>query len=241
MTSKQANLTKDFYNNSYATLGIKAQRRYPNEEFCRFMGRNFLDKNIPFEERKNIRILETGCGSGANLWMIAREGFDAHGIDLSIDGIELAREMLVSYNVSANLSVQDMSNLDFPENYFDAVVDVFSSYCLNKTQGEQYIKSVNSVLKPGGLFFSYFPSKKSESYQFPGDAKFVDSDTLDGITRRDSPFCGQNYPFRFMHSREYEQLLTNSGFDIKYSEIADKTYRRKQELFSFVVVEARKI
>jgi hypothetical protein len=36
-----------------------------------------------------------------------------------------------------------------------------------------------------------------------------------------------------MHSREYEQLLMNSGFEIRHSETVDRTYRRKQELGSY--------
>lgn len=241
INNDHVNITQEFYNASYALHGMKAQRKYPNEELCRFMGRNFSDNKIPLQDRKNIRILETGCGSGANLWMIAKEGFDTYGIDLSQDGIKLASQMLANYNVSAHLSVQDMSQLDFPENYFDGVVDVFSSYCLNKKKGIEYIKGVNNVLKSGGLFFSYFPSKKSDAFLYTGDSNYIDSDTLNGISRNDSPYYGNIGPFRFMHIREYEQILIELGFTIQYSEILTKTYFNQKEEFSFVLVEARKI
>ena len=33
---------KTFYDVAYAHDGFGAQRRYPNEELCRFMGRNFF-------------------------------------------------------------------------------------------------------------------------------------------------------------------------------------------------------
>lgn len=227
-----------FYENSYKDLGFNAQRKYPNEEFCRFMGRNFF--HIPMEKRKEIKILETGCGSGANLWMVAREGFDAYGIDFSIEGIALAEKMLDNYGVSANLQVQDMTNINFPSQYFDAVFDVFSSYCLNRDQGRQYLLGVSRILKPGGLFFSFFPSKNSDTYQFKGDAHLIDSDTLNSITRIDSPFCGQSYPFRFIHPREYENSLIELGFEIQYLETVDKTYSNRRESFGFVVIEAKK-
>lgn len=35
--------TKYFYEKSYSRSGINAQRRYPNEELCRFIGRNYLN------------------------------------------------------------------------------------------------------------------------------------------------------------------------------------------------------
>ncbi len=233
-----AKIVEDFYENAYKEFGFGAQRKYPNEEFCRFMGRNFFHKSP--EERKRIKILETGCGSGANLWMIAKEGFDAHGIDLSSEAIFLAEKMLESYGVAAELSAQNMCDLNFQNNNFDAVVDVFSSYCFSKKEHLLYLQEIKRILKPGGLFFSYFPAKQSDAYLFPKDSRFIDSDTLESITRENSPFCGQNYPFRFIHSCEYEQGLKNLDFDIQYSEMISRTYHKRQEVFSFVVIEAKK-
>ncbi len=229
----------DWYENSYKTSGLDAQRRYPNEEFCRFMGRNFF--SIPQEKRQDIKVLETGCGSGANLWMIAREGFSSYGIDLSAEAIDLCKKMLESYGVSADLSVQDMMKLSFPDQTFHAIADVFSSYCLSKDQHLTFLMDVYKKLKNGGLFFSYFPSKASGAFQFPGKSTFIDQDTLSSISRADSPFCGQDYPFRFSHHREYEADLEKIGFEIQYSEKVSRTYNTHKELFEFVVVEARKI
>ena len=71
-------LVEDWYNKSYEKSGFNAQRKYPNEELLRFMGRNYF--YLPRKKRGNIRILELGCGSCANLWMVAKEGFSAHEI-----------------------------------------------------------------------------------------------------------------------------------------------------------------
>ena len=49
------------------------------------MGRKYFDKDL--EERKNINMLEVGCGSGANLWMLAKEGFNAFGLDESKEAL----------------------------------------------------------------------------------------------------------------------------------------------------------
>src|ERR1017187_8965032 len=61
-----------FNEHAYQTMGFGAQRRYPNEELCRFMGRNYF--SVEHDKRHNIRFLEIGCGAGSNLWMLAREG-----------------------------------------------------------------------------------------------------------------------------------------------------------------------
>jgi SAM-dependent methyltransferase len=151
---------KNFNNDAYKKYGFLAQRKYPNEELCRFMGRNFFSKNFSFSQKQQIKILETGCGSGANLWMLAKEGFDVYGVDTSEEAIILSEEVLRSYKVNAALYVQNMMNPDFPDNFFDVVVDVFSSCCLDKEERKVYLKNVKRILKVNGLFFSYFPSKK---------------------------------------------------------------------------------
>ena len=238
MIKKCEKNTKDYYNQSYHNDGFLSQRKYPNEELSRFMGRNFF--SVPTAKRTNIKILEIGCGSGANLWMIAKEGFQAYGIDLSQEGINLAEKMLHSYNVSGRLSAQDMCDLNFDDNYFDAIVDVFSSNCMNSVQGEVVLEGVYKKLKKGGVFFTYFPCKNSDAFKNHEPSKLIDNNTLDSIMRSDSPFSGQDYPFRFLHSKEYEDLLTSKGFSIQYSEIIERSYNNKKENFSWCVIEARK-
>jgi ubiquinone/menaquinone biosynthesis C-methylase UbiE len=231
---------KDFNDTSYKKFGSLAQRRYPNEEFCRFMGRHFLDKNIPFSDRKNIKFLEVGCGVCANLWMVAKEGFDAYGIDFSQSAIDLGNSLCESYAVKPQLSVQDMCNLKFDDNYFEVVYDVFSSYSFNKVMGEKFLKETSRVLKKGGLFFSYFPSKMSEVYQYPQNASFTDENTLSSITRYNAPFSGTAHDFRFMHAQEYTDLLNKHGLKVQYLEENTRTYNNRTEKFGFIIIEAYK-
>ena len=106
----------------------------PTKNFAVFLGRNFF--HLPFKERKNIKILEVGCGSGGNLWAIAREGFSGFGVDISPKAIELCRETLASYGCSAELFVTDMINLPLENEELNAVVDVFSVPLLNQRAGK---------------------------------------------------------------------------------------------------------
>ena len=50
------------------------------------------------EKRAKLRILEVGCGSGGNLWMLAHEGFDTYGVDFSPTSIKLAKSSLKKKN-----------------------------------------------------------------------------------------------------------------------------------------------
>lgn len=229
---------KEFYEHSYKSLGFAAQRRYPNEELCRFMGRNLF--SIPIDKRSHTKVLEVGCGSGANLWMIAQEGFSTTGLDLSKESLDLCQLMLAKYGVKADLSIQDMSQTNFSNNSFDFVLDIFSSNCLNRVTGNRFIREVFRLLKPKGKFFSYFPSKRSDSFTRVGTSRYLDSDTLESILRPDAAFSGQNYPFRFLHPEEYKENLEEIGFNITYLETVGRTYNQGKEYFEFIVVEAQK-
>ena len=232
---------KAYYETSYESAGFKAQRRYPNEELMRFIGRTY--SSVPVLERKNIRILEVGCGSGGNLWSIAREGFDAYGIDISPAGIEICEKMLKSWGTKASLQAGDMSSLPYKAEYFDAVVDVFSSYCLPEKDFIRYLNEIERVLKPGGKYFSYTPSKNSDVFKHAPSSEKIDESTLTGIHRETAPFYGNFYPFRFTAPEEYENYISKTEKGkllVSYSEVMGRTYGRGKEYFEFLVLEAGK-
>ncbi len=200
----------------------------------RFFGRHYFQ--LPAEQRRSIRILETGCGSGANLWMIAREGFDAHGIELSAEGVSLCETMLAHWQTQATVSAGDMTSVQYPDRSFDAVVDVFSSNCLNERGFALFLDEVKRVLRPRGRFFSYSPSKASDAFRDPGPSRFIDASTLDGIRRADAAYSGNHYPFRFITPDEYASALESHQLRVIYNETVGRSYRSGKEYFEFVVV-----
>ena len=227
----------DFYRESYSHAGLDAQRRYPNEELCRFMGRNFF--KLSPADRKRTRVLEVGCGSGANLWMIGREGFDAWGIDFSKEAVDLCRQMLDRYGTTANLSVADMQATGLPAAHFDVVVDVFSSYCLDNAGHARFLDEARRLLKPGGRFFCYTPSKASDAFKNHAPAKLLDANTLDGIHRKTSPYYGNHYAFRFTTNKDLAADLEARGFSVLRNERLGRTEHDGAEYFEFVVLEAQ--
>jgi len=151
MQQNQQERTRAWYNHSYSAKGFPAQRQYPNEELCRFLGRTF--GSLRRTERNRIRVLELGCGSCANLWMIAKEGFNAYGLDLSQSALRLGRKMLAKWGAKAELSAGTMTDLPYPDGFFDVVIDIFSSYYLPERDFAQCLTETWRVLRGGTVLF----------------------------------------------------------------------------------------
>lgn len=232
--------SKAWYERSYRHGGWTAQRRYPNEELLRFFGRCYFA--LPRARRRRLRVLEVGCGSGANLWMIGREGFATYGIDLSAKAIALCRKMADSWDIPPpNLKVADMTAIPYPDGYFDVIVDVFSSYCLDNRGHARFLDEIARLLRPGGRFFTYTPSKASDAFKKHAPSRMLDRNTLDGIRRKTSPFSGNLYPFRFTTGKELRGALARRNLRVVYDEIVGRTYRGGREYFEFVVMAAEKL
>ena len=59
---KQTKNTVENFDSQYRTKGLHAQRLYPNEQLIQFIASNYFA--IPHLERRRVRVLEVGCGSG---------------------------------------------------------------------------------------------------------------------------------------------------------------------------------
>jgi ubiquinone/menaquinone biosynthesis C-methylase UbiE len=123
--------------------------KYPGESLIRFVARNFYKLN-----RSEVKILEVGFGTGANIWYLAKENFDAYGIEGSETGLKLAYERLNEEGLKANLIVGDIINLPYEDNFFDAVIDNECIYSNNLANSQIMFSEISRVLKPNGKFYS---------------------------------------------------------------------------------------
>ena len=123
---------------------------YPNEELLRFFGSYYF--GLPPEARRRLRMLEVGCGSGANLWMIAREGFEAHGLDLSQDGLTLCEEMLRKMGFFCFAKQGDMTNIDYERDFSTWSSMCFHPIACRKKDFDRFLYEVSRVLNRRTLF-----------------------------------------------------------------------------------------
>jgi ubiquinone/menaquinone biosynthesis C-methylase UbiE len=94
------------------------------------------------------KLLEVGCGLGVELAWLARFGFDVTGIDLAPAAVERAAEHLRRLNANGQATIQNVEQMEFADESFDAV---YSSGVLHHTPDiQRAIGEILRVLKPGG-------------------------------------------------------------------------------------------
>lgn len=103
------------------------------------------------KDRSKINILDFGCGSGFLVKQLQDLGYDAFGLDIFSEGIELSKNQGVK-----NLGITSGGHIDFPDKCFDYVlaVDVLE-HIENETP---IIKEIERVLAPGGKFIIIVPA-----------------------------------------------------------------------------------
>jgi SAM-dependent methyltransferase len=92
----------------------------------------------------NPRILDCGCGTGANLVLLGEFG-RASGFDLSWRGLELAQQ----YG-QRRVAQASMAQIPFSDEIFDLVTAVDVLYSLNEADESAAVAEMLRVLKPGG-------------------------------------------------------------------------------------------
>lgn len=202
--------------------------KYPSEEIIRFIASKF--KSII--DRRDIRVLDIGCGGGAHTWFLAREGFETYGIDGSDSGIKQAKALLEREGLKANLKVGDFTHLDYPEEYFDAIIDS-SAIQHNAMQDVQNIhKQIMALLKPGGSFCGVMINTLTSGWQ---DAEKLEENTYTNF--KSGPIQKDLLVHLFTESEVHELM---SGYEEINLERTTRTVNNGKDQYGHFVVTGQK-
>jgi len=123
-------------------------------------------EDLPFwsdlAREHGMPVLELGCGSGRVLLHLAREGFDATGVDSSPEMIALARRRLARQSAVANrirLVEEDFRHLELRQT-FPLVILPFNtfSHLTETAETEATLETIALHLAPGGTLALALPN-----------------------------------------------------------------------------------
>jgi SAM-dependent methyltransferase len=120
------------------------------------------------------KVLDLACGKGRHSRYLAEKGFVVTGLDISQASITYARTLEQS---GLEFYQHDMRK-SFRLNYFDAVMNMFTSFGYFKTDADHLLalKNVAKDLRPGGLFLlDFFNARFVRHHLIPTESKTVDN------------------------------------------------------------------
>ena len=190
-----------------------------------------------------LKILDCGCAFGANSAYLASRSNSWHvtGVDFAPEAIEFA---LKSHKLP-NLEFHTEDLLDTLKKSqdlnmkYDVIIDHMVSYTLCNEDYEFFLNYAASSLVDDGVLYTRTLSQNSDLFKDPGESQIVSGNMLAEITRLDSPFPDDKYPFRFESRKSLSSKL--HLLRVLEFETFSRTYRNGQEYLEFFNVVCTKL
>lgn len=204
---------------------------YPFDILVSITAKKFF--HLPADERKRVKVLDLGCGTGNNAKFFAENGFSVFGIDGSETIINVCKKRFNQWKLKGDFIQGDFLALPFKNNSFDLAVDRESLYANKILDIKEIIGEVYKKLKPGGYFVSFMFNS------FHPDMKFgteIEANTYDDFSKGSFVGTGKAH---LTNIKEILQLF--SKFKIEniarhsVSEVYDKP-RRFMEFDEYIII-----
>ncbi len=178
------------------------------------------------------RVLDLGCGSGRHSLILAEQGLNVVGLDLSEVLLHRAQQDAWDRQLQVNWLRADMFSLPFCD-VFDVVFSFFTSFGYFETDEKnlQVLKNVHRSLKPNGRFwFDYFNIEQVFKNLVPRDEQRIEGLTVvqerwynDQTHRLEKKILIQDElesreyleSVRAYHPSEIKELMRRAGFECR--------------------------
>lgn len=130
---------------------------YPNEIIVRFVMNYY--KVLKNKDRKKIKILDLGSGSGANFFFLLENNFSVSALDISRNALNKLKLKIKHKKIKVekkNIKLGSFNKIPFNNDQFDMVIDSTSLQHCKKKLMTKSILEISRVLKKKGCFFSIY-------------------------------------------------------------------------------------
>ena len=199
-------------------------------------------------------VLDFACGTGSQIFWLARRGHKVVGVDISYGMLKIAKEIAGKEKIKVKLMAGDMRTTKIGK--FDAVLTIFNAVGhLTKKGFEKAIRNIYRNLNEGGLYvFDIFnlDCRKNKKMEMDLTRNFSDIkirkiqhcklDQKSGILWCDDEFDVQKghsrskifkgrFPLQIYAAKDLKEMLTRNGFEIlgQYNIDGSKFSKRSTE------------
>lgn len=110
------------------------------------------------------RVHDLGCGLGRHLLLLAAEGFDTYGSDISPTAVETCQRRLREAALSATVTRNEMTDIPQPNGFLDAVIAWNVLYHATTEGILRAVGGVRDKLNDGGYLLATFISTDDGQY-----------------------------------------------------------------------------
>jgi len=113
-------------------------------------GKNRVIEGL-LKKHKVRSVLDLTCGTGSQVFWLAKQGYEVTGSDFSPDMLSMAKEKAKSEKIDVKLIEGDMRSIRVGK--FDAVITIFNAIGhLTKDDFEKAIGNIRENLRDGGIY-----------------------------------------------------------------------------------------
>ena len=168
---------------------------------------NIVSVNEVFKAHQVKRVLDLGCGDGRHLLFLGRLGYEMYGVDFSPTALIHSKERLDQEGLHAELKCRDMSELPWPDHYFDAIVSIRVLHHHRIVSVQKTFDEIHRVLRPGGYVLATVVKEPPSGDWKEGHFEKTEPQTYVPLKGHE-----KGLPHHCFTKRELKELL--SGFKI---------------------------
>jgi SAM-dependent methyltransferase len=154
------------YRKGYGTI-------YPEGNIIRFYEK-FLKFEFNLDKKRNLNLLDLGCGNGIHPQYFASKGFNVFGIDMIPEAIEIAKKRLKKFKENFFCSTLNSNFSKLFDVRFDVIIANQSLYYLSNTDLKFALLELDRLLNHNGIVYISMMGTKSYYYK-------ISKPALDGM------------------------------------------------------------
>ena len=144
---------------TFTDYGAKASDFWENTK-DHDVSQNYAAFLAPFDGKKDLDILDFGCGPGRDIAYFKSLGHNPVGLDGTSEFCHMARQM-----TGCPVLEQSFNDLDLAENSFDGVFANASMFHVPSNNLLKVLRDLHRTLRSGGILFTSNPRGDEEGWQ----------------------------------------------------------------------------